>query len=251
MFKIPAQITILSLSVVLAFCLGWVLSAHNVGAKTYEASETAIQLPNGRVIRAPKDHKITIKTQDAVDGGFRRDYRANGESKGGYGRGTGTVNANTSPASFDLTYGEEKGFGSGMEAVAEGAQRGTYVIIFAGIIFVAAGVLVLIFLKNIRIAMVCFISGGALIATGLLVSTYPWVLLVGFVAVLGVVAYFLYTSWKSGRLKQAFNKVVLGIEKADENTQKAVKEKIAESASNEKDKKILKEEVTKIKNSTA
>lgn len=248
MFKLSAQITILALSVLLSFGLGWWAAAYNTEAQNREATETIIRLPNGRIIRTPKDHRVVVKTEDAVDGGYQRNYRAGGESTGGFGRGTGALKANTSPASFDLTDGEEKGFGSGVEAMAAGAQRGTYVITFAGIIFVAAGVLVLIFVKSIRIAMVCFLSGGALIATGLLVSIYPWILLVGFVAVLGVLGYFLYTTWQSGKLKKAFNKVVFGIENADADTQKKVKEKIKEIAKTDKDKKIVKDEVTKAKN---
>ena len=246
--ELVTNIIILSLSAILAFGLGWGIRSQ-LDSPQDSDTRAMVRLPDGRDIRIPKDNMARIRIEEPVDGGYNQRYYASGDSRGGYGRGTGTISANTSPSSFDLTDGAEKGFGGGIDAVAKGAQNGTNVIIFAGILFIVAGVVVLVFLKNIKVSIVCFAVGGALILTGLLVATYPWVLLVGFVAILGILAYFVYAMWKSGRLKTAFTKVVSAIENVDENTQAAVKAQISEEASSEKDSKTVKAEVTQVKQS--
>ena len=123
--------------------------------------------------------------------------------------------------------GDELSIGGHIAAMGKSSSS---ILIYVGIAFVVAGVLVFIFLKAITPTLICIAAGSAFIGVGLLVQTYPWALLVAAALVVGLIGYVIYRMWKSGRLEMAFKTVVGGIEKAPADAQAQVKTSIQTEA---------------------
>jgi len=242
-------ITSFVFSILLSLCFG-ILIGHNVSERQ-SVEESIIPLPDGRTIRAPAGHKVKISFtgQSSATETGTLDKSAEGRGKGGYKfNHKGLVDTtNIDAPLIDLTEGQEKGSGGALASITKGAASGSNVLIFAGIAFIAAGVLVIVFLKNIKLGGILAIVGGIFIGIALLVQTYPEVLLIGFFVVIGVIGYFLYRAWKNGRLEFAARKVIGAVEQLDTKTQNKVKKKVKESAANKKEENILKKTISKEK----
>jgi hypothetical protein len=106
------------------------------------------------------------------------------------------------------------------------AKDGSNILIFAGIAFAAAGVLVMAFLSKYTLGMILVLAGAAFITIGI----YPWLLLIGVVVVVGLIGYLVYTTWKSGRAEEALKSIIGGIEAAPEKAAEVVKAEIEKKA---------------------
>ena len=139
--------------------------------------------------------------------------------------------------------------GGGLDFVAQltsnvsGGQGVFYTI--GGILFIV-GIVMMAFLPIGRMRGMYFIVGGiGFIATGMLFQTYPWVLLLTFVLVVGAGVWYVIDTKNAVKVKEALKSVVRGIAKADGNGTDLsdVKANI-----NKADKLgIVKDEVSKIK----
>jgi len=213
-----------------------------------------VPLPNGEMITAPEGSLVDIEmrgpTRTASAGKSRK--ITTGDSRGGFKwNASATDITSVGAPNLDLTEDAEKGsggaFSTSLSAVSRGAKSGTNVLLFVGIALVLAGILVIIFLKLIRTGLIVAGAGGAFILVALLIQAYPWVLLVGAIAVACLIGYFLYSAWKNGRIDFTLKKVTQGIEQADPDAQVKVKEEIKKQAATQKEAKIIKSTVTKVK----
>jgi len=121
------------------------------------------------------------------------------------------------------------------------AKAGSSIILFAGIAFVVAGVLVFALLQNVKLGLILAGAGGIFIAIGI----YPWLLLVGMAVVALLIGYLVYAAWKSGRIQETLKLVVAGIESAPPKASVPVKASIAKVANGKKP--LVKAEVSAIK----
>ena len=112
------------------------------------------------------------------------------------------------------------------EQAIEAAKSGSTLLIWAGIAFCAAGVLVLAFLSKWTLGGVLIVAGAAFITVGI----YPWLLLAGAGVVVLLIGYLLYTAWKSGRAEEALKSIIGGIEAAPDHAATVVKAEIEKKA---------------------
>lgn len=249
-------ITILVLSVLLSFGLGGLFGYHVNENKSQigilaQPEMVEVPLPDGKTIKVPSGHMVRVRMQTGGQRIGESSYRdkTKGDALGGHKINPGdTDTTNIAPPTVDLTEGKETGSGGAIASIQKAAKNGTTVIIIAGIAFLAAGILVIVLLKMMTLGIAVSGIGIVLIGTGLLVQTYPWVLLVAAGVIVLVIAGFVWYAWKNGNLKLAAEKVFGAIEKTDPEVQKAVKAKITENTKNPKEQKIVKATVTAIKN---
>ena len=253
-------VVVFTLSAILFFALGYFSAGGFISEtptsagliRAIEPEQTSIPLPNGKTLTVPKGEKVVITYSKDTTEASTSTYKKNilGKAQGGKARGSSglaLLKSSMTPPELNLSEGNEGGTGGAIESLTEGAKSGTTVIIFAGLAFVAAGVLLMIFLKDMKNGTICIFAGGTLIGVGLLVQNYPWVLFVGLAAVVGVIGYLVYRSWKNGKLQLTLNKIVNGIEKADPDAQKEVKSKIASESTTAKEAKAVKTTVSAVK----
>jgi len=251
-------ITIFALSVFLAFGLG-TLSGYNLDSNKTEIAKTIglgpaevaeIPLPDGRVVKVPSGHAVKLKMQyggKTEEQGHSK-TKVTGKAHGGYKvNPSATDTTSVAAPELDLTKDNEKGSGSAIDSLQEGANSGSAILLLAGIAFVAAGVLVIVFLKMMKLGIITASIGGVFIGTSLLFQAYPWMLIVAAVVVVGGIAAFVWWAWKTGRLKLTAEKIVGAIEKADEKTQKNIKATISEEVKTSQEKNIVKKTVSGIK----
>lgn len=252
-----ATITILVLSILLAFGLGS-LFGYNISENKSELSflnaksdMVEVPLPNGNVIKVPSGHRVRVRMQTGgqqISKGTYKD-KTIGDALGGHKINPGATDlTNISTPTLDLTEGKESGSGGAIASMQKAAQNGTTIIIVAGIVFLAAGILVIILLKMIKLGLAVSGIGVALIGTGLLVQAYPWVLLIAIGVIVIGIAGFIWWAWKTGRIKFTTETIVAAIKKTDPEVQQAVKAQITEEASDPKSQTIVKSTVNSIKN---
>lgn len=239
---------ILLLSVILTANIAYE-AGKDVGIRENKIS-TKIEMPDGRKVEVPFDKEVTLSyRKENINHGRELISKKQGESKGGEARGSGaigTIGGNLSAPSLDM--GEQKGTAgsTGFSAeIKKGANSGPVIMIIVGLVMIVGSIVYLIFVKNFKNFLIIGGAGGAILATGLLVQVYPWVLLVGAAALIGVVIYLVYSGWRSGRILEAFSTVVKGVERVPETTKGVVKKEIKKEAGN--NNKKVKKEVDKIK----
>jgi len=220
-----------------------------------DARSIRVPLPNGEMITAPAGSLVDVEMRGPTktSGAGTSKKITTGDSQGGFKwNASATDITSVGAPNLDLTENAEKGsggaFSTSMSAVSRGARSGTNVLLFVGIALVLAGLLVIVFLKLMRTGLIVSGAGIAFISMALLIQAYPWVLLIGAIAVFGLIAYFLYSAWRNGRIDFTLKKVTKGIESADPATQTKVKAEIKKQAGTKKEEKMIKNTVTKIKN---
>jgi hypothetical protein len=242
-------ITILVLSVVLSFFSGMFIGKSLWSGEEKEVKQfSLIQLPNGREVKIPEGHKATIEYEVGPSSEGYEKRITSGKASGGSSYGGTVLDNAIGIPELDLTEGQEKGSGGDIEAkIKNTANSGTTIIIIAGLLFIVAGVLAGIFAKNLKLAVILGVIGALICGSGLLVQTYPWILLVGAIGILAALVGFVYWAWKTGRLELTLKQIIGGVESADPAAAEVVKASIAEQASDKKEQAIVKDEVTKIK----
>lgn len=248
-------ITILVLSVLLAFGAGFGTAVVAIPAKTVQvgppsAAGSSVQLPDGRIVSAPAGSALRIYSQEPSQGTITRDRL--GISQGGYARGTSSMLTGATQVGapdLNMTEGQEEGIGGAINSKMKfAAKNSTSALVWVGIALIVAGILCWILLKMTTLGLSLVVAGGVLIAVGLLVQTYPWVLLVAFVVVLGIIGYFLYRAWKNGQIQAALTNIVKGVEKAPADAAALVKASI-DGVGNDKTRQVTKNVVSSIKRS--
>lgn len=220
-----------------------------------DAQYIKVPLPNGELITVPSGHRVDIEMRGPERTAGRGKFKkvASGDSHGGFKWNAGPTDITSVGApNLDMTEDKEGGsggaFSSSISAVAKGARNGTNVLLFVGIALVIAGLAVIVFLKAIKTGLIVAGAGGAFIGVALLIQTYPWILLVGAIAVLGLIGYFLYAAWRDGRLDFTLKKITKGIDDSEPEAKAKVKEQIKKQATTPKEDKVLRSTVANIKN---
>ena len=143
--------------------------------------------------------------------------------------------------------GQSAEFGGFESAIISGVSKGTVILYVLGGLCIVAGIVCAVWLKRVVLGLAVAGGGIGLMAVAVLFETYPWIVLVGAVVLLGGLVWFLYDSWKGGRLSTALKAVVTGVEAAPPKAQEAVKASIGDTATASGVFKTVKDEVTKLK----
>lgn len=239
---------ILLLSVVLSANIAY--EAGKDAGLAMNKTSTSIEMPDGRIVNVPFDREVTLSYRsENINEGRELISKKEGEAEGGSARGSsavGMIGGNLSAPKLDMNEQEGEAGSTGFSAeIKRGASSGPTIMVVVGLAMIIGSIAYLIFAKNFKNFLIIGGAGGAILATGLLVSAYPWVLLVGAAALIGVVIYLIYIGWRSGRIQEAFGTVVNGVENVPDITKQTVKKEIKKEAGKNNSK--VKKEVEKMK----
>ena len=143
--------------------------------------------------------------------------------------------------------GQSAEFGGFESAIISGVSKGTVILYVLGGLCIVAGIVCAVWLKRVVLGLAVAGGGIGLMAVAVLFETYPWIVLVGAVVLLGGLVWFLYDSWKGGRLSAALKAVVTGVEAAPAEAQAPVKASIGQVATSTGVASVVKAEVSKLK----
>ena len=243
------QITILSLSVVLALVLGFGLGWTTAPGEP--SAEPGFLTIDGQKIPIFPGSEVDIEIEEEDDSNTAivlKDQRGKSE---GADLST-TVDSWTS--NFQMTAPElelngSRGIGGTAAYAAKGlAAKGHMVLIFFGALCIIAGAVCMVYWDK-KTGIYVAVAGLVLILAGVMFERYPWMALVIPLVGLGVVVYFWWKSRQGQRVKTALATVVAGVEKAPVEHATPVKSAITETAGGEHSKtfKVVKSEVSKVK----
>jgi hypothetical protein len=143
---------------------------------------------------------------------------------------------------------EPKATGGGLSGLSAswgvpmaGSSLGLYIV---GGLLIVAGVVVAIWLKQVKLGLALAAGGGVLIAVGVTIEQYPWVWLVALGVAVGVAGWLLYSQWIAKRKADALAIAAAGVENASPDAAAAVKQSIAAAGGSEPWYKVL---LTKVK----
>ncbi len=158
-------------------------------------------------------------------------------------------NFKTDPASTSLSDGGiANAGGSAYSGTLKGLEKKTtifYILGAGGLIF--AGVFFYL-TRSVGSSLLIAACSLGLIAIGVTVNTYPWVWLLGFVALVVFGGVWLYRAYAAGTLKATLATVVAGVENSEATAAAAVKESIASAAKDAGIAPKVKAIVSRIKN---
>jgi hypothetical protein len=207
---------------------------------------------DGHTIEADRNHAVFYKDTTNTEGTASKSSSRVKVA----GTGNGLSSDNPDALKTDLAAPQAELPGGGGGSGGAGKIAGTfkdiekpttifYILGAAGLIFAA----VFFYLtKDVRDSIIIALCSVGLIAIGVTVNTYPWVWLLGFVALVVFGGVWLYRAYKSGTLKTTLATVVQGVENADAAAQTAVKDSIAKAADDAGIAPKVKAVVTSIKN---
>jgi len=158
-----------------------------------------------------------------------------------FGQSPGKTISSQEPTRID---GDSVTLGGFRSMMISGLSKGTMILYVIGGLAVIAGIVVAVWLKRVVLGLAVAGGGIALMAVATLFETYPWIVPVGGAVLLAGFAWFLYDTWKGGRLSKTLKAVVTGVENAPEEAQAVVKAEIKKTANGDK---AVKAEVTKMK----
>lgn len=233
----PLQITILSLSVVLAFILGTVF-VENISTEGIPGYLHA----NGQIIPVYPGSEIEVFIED------ENALVAQGKGKGADLSTTVDSFAakfQTAAPNIDINGASSLG-GTAAHAAKGLAAKGHMIIIFAGVLCVIGGVVCAVKWDR-RMGTWIAAAGGALIVVGVAFERYPILALLLPLIGIGIIVYFWYRTRKGTHQQLALNSIVTGVNNSPGEVASSVKENIAAAANTTGAKDIVKAEITAIK----
>jgi hypothetical protein len=133
--------------------------------------------------------------------------------------------------------------------IVSGVSKGTFILYLIGGLAIAGGLVVTLWMKNIKLGLSVAAAGAAMMAVAMLMETYPWIILIGALVAVGGVVWFILDARKNGRLSTALKAVVQGVQDAPAEAAEQVKASIGEAAKEVGAKTVVKEVVTATKDS--
>ncbi len=239
--------TVIALVALAALGIGYITGSSISSAPVVmETSYSTIPLPDGRTIKVPAGQTVTIEYEDTHSQDASQTVKSvEGDSQGGWARGTGISNQSAITAQT-LDLDGDKGSSGDIESILKSAASGTMFLIGLGAIIVIVGV-ILIYFKNTKLAILAFVTGGIFIGVGLLVQTYPWVIIVAAAIGIGYLVWFIWNKKQEQKKALTLTTVVSAIENSSEDAQKEVKANVTKVAATDKNKAAVKDVVTKVK----
>ncbi len=137
--------------------------------------------------------------------------------------------------------------GGGLESAVDVVRRGPILLCVIGALAVLAGIVLAVWAKRVVLGLAVAGGGGGLIAAGVLFEAYPWVLLIGLAAVLGLGVWWIVDAKFAAKAKIALSAIVRGVEAAPEEAQAAVKESIGSAATASGQYTAVKETISQVK----
>lgn len=174
-----------------------------------------ITKPDGTRIEAPagSDVKVPITAPKAIDHGTTL-KEASGNSHGPKVTGQAdkiSQEMKSSAPTLDL----DDGSGSGGDYIYKAKMittSGVTPYVIFGIILIVAAALAGFWLKRWNIAIALAAAGLVIIAVGVTIDTAPWVFVLIPIALIVVIAVFIYTTYRTSKLSIATNDLVTNIE---------------------------------------
>jgi hypothetical protein len=120
--------------------------------------------------------------------------------------------------------------GGGMKGLALiGKSTAAYLFYGLGALLLVAGIVVFLWLKQTGLGVALALAGVAVVATGVLIATYPWVFLLPIVLLVAGGVWFIFYAKSHGGMLASLQAIVTGVEKAPADASAAVKASIASS----------------------
>jgi hypothetical protein len=119
---------------------------------------------------------------------------------------------------------------SGLKLI--GKSTATYIFYGLGALLLVAGIVVFLWLKQTGLGVALALAGVAMVATGVLIATYPWVFLLPIVLLVAGVVWFIFYARSHGGMLASLQAIVKGVETAPADSATAVKGSIATAAGN-------------------
>jgi len=168
------------------------------------------------------------------------------------------VKFNGKTGDIDLPWGGSASGGRlGVSAELLSGSGVNVLFLIGGLVMLAAIVPVLIPPRRVKTAAVIFGVGLAIVAVGVVAQRYPWVMLIGVILFAALLGYWVYVTWRTGRLRAAFDHVVgavqlhSGTPDNPEGPGRLIRAQIAESAGDETVTKVIDPEVEAAKKRNA
>jgi len=120
--------------------------------------------------------------------------------------------------------------GGGMESIQDVVRRGPILLCVIGALALLGGIVLAVWAKQVTLGLAIAGGGGVLIAAGILFESYPWILLIAAVAVLGLIIWWLLDANAAAKARDALAVIVRGVEAAPADAQVAVKTSIASAS---------------------
>jgi len=207
---------------------------------------TRIELPDGRIVEAPAGHAVRVQVHRRPDSPARYTLDEQGEGRSVGIRGSGeriTQSLDMETPQVNLGGGLSAKAGRALYSAKIWVASGTNVLMLIGALLIAGGIVVALkFNRGLGVAMAA--AGGALVAVGVVVDRYPWVLVLGLVAVAGVGVWFIWDQRRKRRQEVTLAGVVTGVDAAPPEAARAVKDSIAQR---DHTGGVLKSEVQRVK----
>lgn len=151
------------------------------------------------------------------------------------GNATGTspslITSSSDVASkFEAGQSVAGGASGGWATLDVSASSTTNIFYWFGAILGLAAIGSLVLLKNIRLSLILGGSSAAMIAVGVSISVYPWVWLLALVAVLGLVAFYIWSEIEKKDIQSVAKVFVDSIEDVDDDINEQVVERIEAKA---------------------
>ena len=120
----------------------------------------------------------------------------------------GTANFDASPPELDLAKlkGQAGSAQSSIKNLWQRAASGPVLLVVCGVLLILGAGVVFYLTKDLPTALIIGGGGIAVAAVGILLESYPWLLLVAFAAGIGVLVYFIWQSKAKTTLSAAYDK---------------------------------------------
>lgn len=231
--KTPAQITILTLSVVLAFAFGMAVE----GSKPVDNAPGYLFVEGQKIpVYQGSEVEVFIEGKD--------DLTAKGTGKG--------ADLSTTIDSFADKFHTEapainldgtSSLGGSAAYTAKGlAAKGHMVIIFAGVLCVIGGVVCAVKWDR-KMGTWIAIAGGILIVVGVAFERYPALAIILPVVGIGVVVYFWWRARQGSRKQLTLDTIIKGVNQSPPEASSVVKTNIGTADNNAYEKDVVKTEI--------
>ena len=264
-YKININVAFLSILLFISFSLGFfsLWTYQNYGSieeiNNVDKSKIATFVLNGNKITIPLDDVLGIEGVIIdIDDSEISPVETNVLNENGKGIGmsvksnsdkiTSILNGNSPIIDFGGSLVNSGSFS--YEAVLESVKKSDYILYILGSIFIAGGV-ILLFYAGKKLAFSLIVAGISLIGTAVLVTEYPWAILIGFFVVIGSMVYMIFIYAKEDKnkkeVKESFKTVVKAVDdvaKEDPFAAKKIKEAVTNNSGN---KIIVRDQIREMK----
>ncbi len=190
--------------------------------------------PCAPLLEVPAGHTLRVSMSGSwLQRPTTRENSARGRAEGASGRSaSGTVDVDSSPPTLSVDIAEPSSGSAGAFGFDGLSSLGNapWLLVIIGGLAVAAAAVVGLWLGRWGLAIALAAGGGGLIACGVLVAHYPWMVLVALGLLAAAAVWIVIDAWRGGTLWNTLRTIVLGVENTPHNVQEVAKGSIAMAA---------------------